>query len=154
MKSLATDFKELLQQFAQHNVEYLLVGGYAVAVHGHPRYTGDLDLWVKGDTSNAERIVSALKAFGIDSPDLTVDAFCRPKSLITFGREPLKVEIMNHISGVDFASCKARELQFEADGVSIFVISREDLLANKRSAGRYKDLGDVEALEGTDIHPE
>ncbi len=144
--SLAEDFREFLRLLNSTGVEYLLVGGYAMAVHGHPRSTGDLDLWIAIDASNAERTAEAVRRFGFDMPAVNADLFRQPGKVVRMGVPPLRIGIITTATGVDFPTCFGRGLRCDLDGVPVRVIGREDLLANKRAAGRAKDLADVEAL--------
>ena len=143
---LTDDFKEFLRLLNAHRVDYLLVGGYAVGLHGYPRATVDLDVWISATLENADRIVQALRAFGFDLPALEPHLFVDPKSIVRFGTPPFRIEIMTSIDGVEFDACRARALRFDVEGVSVPVISLDDLKANKRAAGRNKDLADLDNL--------
>ncbi len=143
---LPRDFKEFLASLNAHDVEYLLIGGYAVGYHGYPRATNDIDVWVRISPQNADRLVQTLAEFGFNMPELTQSLFLEEGNIIRMGRPPLRVEIATSISGVMFDVCyQAREIA-DFDGIEVPVISREHLLANKRAAGRPKDLADVDAL--------
>jgi predicted nucleotidyltransferase len=143
---LTPDFSEFLKLLNAHGVEYLLVGGYAVALHGYPRATVDLDVWVRATPANAERILDAIRAFGFDSPQLEPRLFTAPDQIVRFGVPPFRIEIMTSISGVTFETCHPRAIRHDVGGVEVPVISLEDLKANKRAAGRHKDLADLEEL--------
>lgn len=143
---LTADFKEFLRLLNASRVEYLLVGGYAVGLHGYPRATVDLDVWVRSTTDNATRIIEALTAFGFDTPSLVADLFLDPRSIVRLGVPPFRIELMTAIDGVTFDDCRARGLTFDMDGVVVPVISLADLKLNKRAAGRHKDLADLENL--------
>lgn len=147
---LPADFKEFLASLNAHGVEYLLIGGYAVGFHGYPRATNDIDVWVRMSPENAQRVVSALTDFGFAVPGLSTDLFLQENNIIRMGRPPLRIEIATTVSGVDFDKCYASRLSAVLDGIPVSVISRELLIANKRAAGRLKDLADVQALEGRD----
>ncbi|MFI5077343.1 MAG: DUF6036 family nucleotidyltransferase [Vicinamibacteria bacterium] len=127
-------------------VEYLLIGGYAVALHGYPRATVDLDIWVRVERDNAARIVAALHDFGFDSPLLAERLFLLPDQIVRFGVPPFRIELLTSIAGVDFDACRARAVLMEIDGLTVPVISLDDLKINKRAAGRHKDLADLEYL--------
>jgi hypothetical protein len=129
-----------------HGVEFLLIGGYAVAFHGYPRATGDIDLWVPVRLGNAERLVRVLREFGFDSPELSPSLFMQAGRLVRMGVPPVRIEIATGISGVDFDECFASRVQTSLDGVDVPVISLADLRRNKRAAGRHKDLEDLENL--------
>jgi len=129
-----------------NRVEYLLVGGYAVGLHGYPRATIDLDVWVQPTPVNAERILQALREFGFAVPVLEPTLFIDPSSIVRFGVPPFRIEVMTSIDGVEFDTCLARAVEFDLDGVRVPVISLADLKVNKRAAGRHKDLADLENL--------
>lgn len=141
MIQLPSDFKDLLKCLNAKSVEYLLVGGYAVGYHGYPRATADIDIWIAVSASNARQVAEALHEFGF--PSLTSDLFSQPGQGLRLGNPPLRIEFLTAISGVEFKECYSRRIQGELDGVPVTLISREDLLRNKRSAGRFKDLEDV-----------
>ena len=143
---LTDDFREFLKSLNASHVEYLIVGGYAVGLHGYPRATIDLDIWVRAVPANASRIVDAVRGFGFDTSVLSEELFLKPESIVRFGVPPFRIEIMTTIDGVQFDQCHRRAVRFEIDGVSIPVISLVDLKQNKRAAGRHKDLNDLENL--------
>ena len=141
------DFKELLELFNAHKVEYLVVGGYALAFHGAPRFTGDIDLLVKPDSENAKRILKAIVEFGFGSLDLTEADFTSPQNVIQLGMPPVRIDIMTSVTGVSWEKAIAGKVPGSYGDTTIHFISREDLIANKRALGRKKDLADLEALE-------
>lgn len=143
---LDPNFSELLASLRAHDVRYLVVGGYAVAVHGHPRYTGDLDVWLWIDAINASRLVAALEEFGFGGVGLAVEDFLRPERVVQLGYPPLRVDLLTTLDGVDFERCWHRRLEVEVDGVQVPFIGRADLLRNKRASGRPQDLADLDAL--------
>jgi hypothetical protein len=143
---LTDDFREFLRLLNAHGVDYLLVGGYAVALHGYPRATVDLDVWVRASTDNAERILAAVRAFGFDSPLLEPTLFVAPDQIVRFGIPPFRIELMTTISGVEYGACRINASVHDIDGVAVPVISRDDLKVNKRASGRHKDLADLEHL--------
>lgn len=144
---LPPDFKEFLRLLNAERIEYLLVGGYAVGFHGYPRPTGDLDIWIATDSANVDRMVAVISKFGFASAGATRELFLDPRNIVRMGVPPVRIEIMNTISGVAFAECHARRIDAVIDGVSVPIISRSDLLANKRAAGRPKDIADAEELD-------
>ncbi len=146
MVKLPRDFKEFLRLLNRHEVAYLLVGGYAVAFHGYPRYTGGIDFWIAVSEDNAARVVRALREFGFDLPELRGELFLDERRMTRFGREPVKIEILNHVSGLTFAEAHPNAIPVEIDGITVPVISLADLRANKRASGRAKDLADLENL--------
>ena len=143
---LTGDFKEFLRLLNANRVDYLLVGGYAVGLHGYPRATVDLDVWVRATPVNAECVLQSLRDFGFDVPTLEPKLFIDPQSVVRFGVPPFRIEVMTSIDGVEYDACRARAVEFELDGVAVPVISLADLKVNKRAAGRHKDLADVENL--------
>lgn len=143
---LTDDFKEFLQWLTASRVDYLLVGGYAVGLHGYPRATVDLDVWVRATAENATRIVEALRGFGFDSVAIAADLFVNPRSIVRFGVPPFRIAIMTSIDGVDYDGCRARAVEFDVEGLAVPTISLSDLRVNKRAAGRHKDLADLESL--------
>jgi hypothetical protein len=141
------DFLDLLTELNAADARYLLVGGHAVGFHGRPRATKDIDLWIEASAENAGRVMSALHAFGAPLGDLTEKDFAAPGTGFRMGTPPFRIEILTEISGVAFEDAWRRREQREIDDVCCFVISRDDLLRNKRAAGRPQDLADVDALE-------
>jgi hypothetical protein len=144
--SLPPDFKEFLRLLNAHHVEYLLIGGYAVAYHGYPRATADLDVWIAVRPHNAERVVSALREFGFAVAELSVDFFLKEGQIIRMGVPPVRIEIATSISGVRFDECYAARVNDDVDGVPVSLISLAHLKLNKQAAGRHKDLDDLENL--------
>jgi hypothetical protein len=143
---LPPDFKEFLRLLNAHKVEYLLIGGYAVAYHGYPRATADMDVWVAVEPANADRVVSALREFGFDPPDLSPELFLQPWQIIRLGLPPVRIEIATTISGVDFAECYADRVEDVLDGAPVTLISLGHLKINKRASGRHQDLADLDEL--------
>lgn len=143
---LTDDFREFLRRLDAQRVDYLLIGGYAVALHGYPRATVDLDIWVRVEPDNAARIVAALRDFGFDSPLLTERLFLQPDQIVRFGVPPFRIALLTSIAGVDFDAYRGRAVVLPIDGLTVPVISLDDLKINKRAAGRHKDLADLEQL--------
>jgi len=143
---LAPDFKEFLQLLNSGKIEYLVVGGYALGYYGHPRATGDIDIWVAIRPDNADRLVAALQKFGFGPRDVVPDMFLREKQVIRMGVPPLRIELFTTISGVDFATCYARRTRGIVDGIDVNFINLDDFKSNKRAAARVKDLSDLEQL--------
>lgn len=144
---LPPDFKELLAEFARSGVEAVLVGGYAVAFHGRPRATKDIDLVLEGSPANLERASEALARFG--APSVVVEAVrtLAPPDIVYMGQPPLRVDLLRTIDGVDPTGLAARAIAAEIDGVPLRVIDLADLIANKRAAGRPQDLIDAAFLD-------
>jgi len=143
---LHQDFKEFLRLLNSHQVEYLLVGGYAVGHHGYPRATGDMDVWIAVNESNAEKMVSVLSDFGMPKKALSKKLFLEKDKIIRMGVPPVRIEIITGASGVDFAECYSRRESIDIDGVTVNIISLNDLRTNKKATGRHKDLEDLEHL--------
>ena len=143
---LPPDFKEFLRLLNSHAVEYLLVGGYSVGYYGYPRATGDMDIWIALGEENARRVTAALVEFGFGDSNLSVDLFLKQDQVIRMGVPPLRIDILTSVSGVEFSECYAQRSVDEIDGVDVSIIGLNDLKRNKRSAGRHKDLNDLENL--------
>lgn len=140
------DFKELLALLNEHRVEYLIVGAYALAFHGAPRYTGDLDILVKADKQNAERILAALHDFGFADLDLKPADFEAPEMVIQLGVAPVRVDIITSLTGVDWEQAYSGRVRGKYGDVGVDYLGREQFIANKRAVGRKRDLADLEAL--------
>ena len=144
---LNRDFKEFIGSLNASGVRYLVIGGYAVAFHGRPRYTKDLDVWIEVSEDNAYRITQALKAFGFGGLELTVQDFLKPGEIIQLGRPPHRIDLLTFADGVDFADCYAARVDADIDGVRMCFIDLERLKQNKRASGRPQDLADLDLLE-------
>jgi hypothetical protein len=144
--NLPLDFKEFLLLLNEHDVRYLLVGGYAVGYHGYPRATVDMDIWVAISPENAQKTVSALREFGFDFPELNPELFMEKDKIIRMGLPPMRLEILTSVSGVEFDACYQNRILAEVDGLKINLIGLDDLKQNKLAAGRHKDLNDLENL--------
>jgi hypothetical protein len=143
---LPPDFKEFLRLLTSHQVEYLLIGGYAVSYYGYPRATGDMDIWVAVAPQNAQRLVQALNDFGFGSADVSDETFLAENKIIRMGNPPFRIEILTSISGVEFAECYIHRVAGVIDGVGVNLINLDHLKQNKRASGRYKDLNDLDHL--------
>ena len=144
---LNQDFKEFIQSLNDNHVRYLVVGGYAVAFHGHPRYTKDIDIWIEMNPENATQVVKALDQFGFGSLGLKEADFLVPDQIIQLGYPPNRIDLLSTLSGVDFATCYASRVQVEVDKVLVNFIDLENLKKNKKASGRHQDLADLENLE-------
>jgi len=142
------DFKEFLQLLNSKEVEYLVIGGYAVGYHGYPRATGDLDIWISVSDKNAKKMVDVLKEFGFDIPELKKEMFLIKEKIIRMGVPPMRLEILTTIDGVDFDKCFRNRVIAEFESFKANFISKGDLLINKRASGRPKDLVDYSKLQG------
>jgi hypothetical protein len=145
-RSLTKDFKEFLNFLNARGVEFLVIGGHAVAFHGYPRATADLDIWIAIDPANASRVAAALRDFGFNVPELKPDLFLKEDRVIRMGVAPNRIEIQTGIDGVKFSDCFPRRVTAELDGVPVAFISLNDLKANKAASGRNKDLADLDNL--------
>lgn len=141
-----TEFSELLKLLNDHEVRYLVIGGYAVTYHGYPRTTGDLDLWIDRTEENAGRVIEVLREFGFDVPELEVGLFLEEDRIVRMGHPPLRVEIFPSVSGVDFAPCYDERVVDEMGDVEAAIIGLGCLKKNKRASGRHRDLDDLEHL--------
>ncbi len=143
---LNKDWREFLELLNSNGVDYLVVGAFAVAFHGFPRYTGDLDVLVRPTEENAGRVMDALREFGFGSTGIKVEDFSRPGIVIQLGVEPNRIDMLTAISGVGFEEAWEGRSEAELDGVATRFIGRAALLRNKEQTGRAKDLGDAEEL--------
>jgi len=143
---LSQDFKEFVELLNNHKVEYLIVGGYAVGVHGHPRYTGDLDVWINATAENAQKMIEVLNDFGFSSFGLTEVDFIKPSNVIQMGYPPFRIDILTKIDGVEFMDCYANRMTIQHDQIFINFIGINELKENKRASGRPKDLDDLANL--------
>lgn len=144
---LSPDFRELLECFDRHDVRYLVVGGWALAAHGVPRLTKDLDLWVWPDADNAAAVVRALEDFGFAGLGLSESDFVTPDVVVQLGYPPNRVDLLTTPSGVTFDECWTDRLTITLDGLEVPFIGLEGLKANKRASGRAQDAVDVQSLE-------
>ena len=140
------DFRELLELFNAHKVEYIVVGGYAMAFHGAPRFTGDIDLLVKPDSKNARRILAALNDFGFGSLNLSESDFTHHGSVVQLGVPPVRIDIITSLSGVDWEKAQAGKAAGDYGGVATSFLGKKEFILNKKATGRKKDLADIEAL--------
>ncbi|MBK8702354.1 MAG: nucleotidyltransferase [Saprospiraceae bacterium] len=145
---LNKDFKEFIELLNYHEVQYIVVGGYAVAFHGYPRYTNDIDFWILPNPTNAEKLLTVLRDFGFESLDISIKDFTHPNNVIQLGQPPYRIDLITSVSGVDFQECLSATIESTLDGVPVRFISLEDLKKNKRASGRLKDLNDIEELGG------
>ena len=143
---LPPDFKEFLKLLNAHQVEYLLIGGYAVGYHGYPRATVDMDIWIAMHPANAERTVAVLKEFGFDLPELSPELFLKEWQIIRLGVPPVRIELATTVSGVNFSECYAERVEDVLDDVKVNLISLKYLKINKKACGRHRDLADLENL--------
>jgi len=146
---LNEDFVDFINALNNANVEYLLVGGYAVIYHGYNRTTGDIDIWVNPTFENYEKLKNAFFDFGMSLFDMTLERFCDLKftDVFTFGRPPVCIEILTNVSGLSFKSAYKNALHTNWEGVFVNIIDMRDLIKNKKASGRNKDLDDLDHLK-------
>lgn len=147
---LNEDYKEMLLALSGEKVRYLLVGAYAMAAHGYPRATMDIDLWVEPSHENAEAVLRALRLYGAPLHDLTIADLVKDSTVFQIGVAPRRIDIVTGATGLNFAEAYANSIVANADGIELRVLSLEDLIKNKKATNRAKDLVDVELLESED----
>jgi predicted nucleotidyltransferase len=141
------DYKEFFQLLNDNQVHYLVVGGYAVALHGYPRYTKDIDIWIELSKENALQIIKTLGQFGFASLGLKENDFLVEDQIIQLGYAPNRIDIITTLPGVTFNECYEKRLSVEIDGVKVNLIDLDSLRKNKKASGRFQDLADLEKLE-------
>ena len=144
---LNNDYRDMIECLLKAGVDFMLVGGYAVALHGWPRTTFDIDFWIMANPENAKAVVQAIRAFGAPLMDLTEADFHKPGMVFQIGAAPQRIDIISAIDGLDYAEAVGRAVKMNVDGLDIKVISLDDLIVNKRASGRPKDIADALALE-------
>jgi predicted nucleotidyltransferase len=145
-QTLPKEFKEFLKLLNEHNVEYLLIGGYAVGFYGYPRATADIDVWVAISKENAVQLTAVFHKFGMQDPSVNPSLFLEKGKIIRMGLPPMRIEVLTEIDGVKFKECYSSGLDVKIDNQEVKLISKEDLRKNKKASGRYKDLDDLENL--------
>ena len=144
---LNEDFREFLESLNSNEVKYLVLGGYALAFHGHPRYTKDLDIWLELSAENADKALKALSEFGFSGLDVSKEDLLTSGLVVQLGNPPNRIDLINSPDGVDFEVCYAGRIEVDLDGLVFPVIDLENLKLNKRASGRAQDIADLEALE-------
>ncbi len=144
--NIQQDFKELLALLEEHGVDYMIVGGYAVAFHGFPRFTKDIDIFFDASSGNVEKIVQTLEQFGFPKTELDKALFSTEGNIVTFGVAPVRVDFLNQIDGVDFTGAKQSRVRGKYGNLEVFFIGKDDLIKNKKSTPRTKDKADIEEL--------
>lgn len=144
---LNPDFRDILSCLKNEAVEFIVVGAYALAAHGFPRATGDIDIWVRTSADNAGKVLRALAVFGTPLSNLTAEDFTTPERIVQIGVEPCRIDILTGIDGVEFGDAWRNKVSVVIDDLEIFILSKADMLKNKMAAGRDKDQGDIDWLE-------
>jgi predicted nucleotidyltransferase len=144
---LNNDYKDILHIFSAEKVKFLLVGAYALAAHGYPRSTMDIDFWIKPDADNADAVFRALGRFGAPTGDISLSDLQTTDMVFQIGVAPRRIDIITSIDGLTFDEAYARSNAVEIDDIAVQVLSVEDMIINKRSTGRTKDIADAEMLE-------
>lgn len=144
---LNPDFRDMLSALYEEEVEFLVVGAYAMAAHGVTRATGDLDFWIHPSKSNAERLIKALNRFGAPTDSISAADFASPDLVFQIGIEPNRIDLLTSIDGVDFQRAWQNRITTRVGGVDVPVLGLQDLIRNKQAVGRLRDLADVEELE-------
>ncbi len=145
--TIPSDFKELLELLNSHEVDYIIVGAYALALHGHPRFTGDLDIYIKPDSQNALQILSTLKEFGFGSLELEEKDFTELHQVIQLGMPPVRIDLLTSLTGLTWDEAVAGQLKGNLDGVPVLFLGKAEYVRNKRALGRHKDIADAKTLE-------
>jgi hypothetical protein len=144
---LSPDFREFIELLIKNKAEYLIVGGYAVGIHGHPRYTGDLDIWLNTTPENAEKILQSVNQFGFSSFKLSKEDFIKPGNVIQLGYPPLRIDLLTEIDGVTFQECYKNRKEVLIENMQVNFIGYSDLLKNKKKSGRPRDIDDIDNLK-------
>ncbi len=145
MRHLPDDFRDFLSILNEKQVRYLIVGGWALGVHGYVRATGDMDIWIGTEDENVDGLIESLVEFGVPS-GISKDFFKEKGNAFRMGTPPMRIEVITEATGIDFSNSYENRIQIEADGIAIPFLAYEDLVKNKRSSGRLKDLADLEGL--------
>ena len=143
---LQQDLREFVALLNSHDVEFLVVGGHAVAFHGHPRFTGDIDFLMRPSFRNATQVLNVLRAFGFGDLSLSVEDFVKPGNVVQLGRPPNRIDLLTSISGVEFDDAWLSRVRAELDGLPVCFLGWQSLIENKQASGRPKDLADVAKL--------
>jgi hypothetical protein len=146
---LNSDFREILSAFSEEKVNFMLVGAYAVAAHGLPRATGDIDLWIECSSENALRVWRALKKFGAPLAELSEADLQNRGTVVQLGVTPRRIDILTEITGVEFSEAEPHKLNLKIEGIQVPVIGRAELIKNKSALGRPQDQADVARLEAS-----
>lgn len=145
--NLFEDFRDFVSLLNEYGVDYMVVGGYALAMHGQPRYTGDLDIWIDISENNATLMEAVIKDFGMGSLGLVANDFLKPGYITQIGHPPLRIDILNDIDGLTFAEAKENRQVLDVDGLDVFYIGLHDFIKNKQASGRKQDLADIKEIK-------
>lgn len=140
---LPQDFKDFLRLLNSYNIEYMVIGGYAVGYHGYPRATGDLDIWIGVQPKNAENLICVFREFGLDLQNIKKDVFLQDNKVFRIGKPPIRIELLTSISGLNFSDCYPNCIETTLEGIPVNIINKNDLVRNKKASGRPKDLDDL-----------
>jgi len=143
---LNQDFKEFIQLLNKNQVKYLVIGGYAVAIHGHPRYTKDIDIWLEMSEENSQKLIKALTEFGFGSLGLTPEDFQTPDQIVQLGYPPSRIDLITTPDGIDFQTCYNSKIEIKLNEIPVNFIDLDNLKKNKLASGRLQDLADLENL--------
>lgn len=149
MLNLPKDFREFIQLLNENNVKYLIVGGYAVAFHGFPRSTGDIDLFIENSNENANLVKKSLDSFGFSELGISVDDLQTPDQIIQLGYPPLRIDLLTSIDGINFQDAWVNKSDVKLNKLLLHFIGRQELIKNKKASNRAKDKGDIEELESS-----
>ncbi len=144
---LNKDFREFLKLLAKHKIKYLIVGGYAVGFHGYPRYTKDLDIWIKPEKKNAEKILKLLDDFGFGKTGISIDDLNSEGKFILLGNPPNRIDIVTSCDGIEFDECYSKKVKVKFGKININFIDLENLKKNKKAVNRAQDIADIKNLE-------
>ena len=144
--TLDQDFEDFVFLLNKYEVSYMIIGGYALAFHGRPRHTGDLDIWIDVSETNAQKMIGVINEFGLGSLGLNTADFLQKGIITQIGYPPLRIDILNEIDGIEFAEAYPNKLIIDIDGLPISYISLDDLIKNKQVSGRQRDLSDITEL--------
>jgi len=144
---LNPDFKEFIRLLNANQVKYLIIGGYAVAIHGHPRYTKDIDIWIEMSQENADKLITSLDQFGFGSLGLSAQDFQTPDQIIQLGYPPNRIDLITTPDGINFETCYSAKTEIIVDNITVQFIDLDNLKKNKKASGRLQDLADLENLE-------
>ena len=145
---LSKDLREFIELLNSKKVKYLIVGGYAVAYHGHPRFTGDIDFFVESSPGNASLLEDILRTFGFADLGMSKEDFLKPEQVIQLGRPPNRIDILTSISGVNFSEAWNTKTTADFDGLPVFIISKKFLIQNKKTVQRAQDIADLNKISG------